>query len=105
MDFILFDKYLNQYPKQINKLIYYFYKDNCDKCGIKQQYCYICKLYKCECMEDIYHCNVEECNKLLCHHIRIKINNVSQYLCQRCWNIDIYDDILEDIRMNCNNDA
>ena len=98
MDFTIFDKELKQYPIQINKLIFDYYKDSCNICNTSQQYCNACKLYQCNCIKEIYRCNIRECNKLLCCHDGLLITDKPAYLCQRCWEIDIYIDILDDIK-------
>ena len=98
MDFITFDEQIIKYPKQINKLIYDYYKDTCDKCNMQQIQCNQCYFYSCKC-SSVRKCNVKECNKILCC-IGMTIDYNERFLCNRCYHIDIYVNILEDIRTN-----
>ena len=101
MDFINIDDELKIYPKQITQLIFNFYTTKCNICNIIQKYCNTCKFYNCDCVKFIHRCNVKECNKILCCSVGIKISpGQPLYLCERCWNIDINKDILDDIRIN-----
>ena len=87
MDFITLDKELKKYPKQISKLIYNYYKLKCDICNIHQIFCSVCEKYHCKCSKDIIRCNVNECNKLLCCALSIRIqHNNGPCLCEKCWN-------------------
>ena len=102
MNFLLLDNTLKKYIKCLNKIIYDYYSKLCKICNEKQVYCDICELYSCFCNNNIKICNVEECGKVLCcnNQNRIHLGEDSPFLCDRCWNIDIHVDILEDIRIN-----
>lgn len=100
MNFLIIDNILKKYTKCLNKIIFDYYTMLCFKCNKKQSYCNICKLYNCDC-NNIKFCNVPECNKVLCCLNKNQICTCcKKVLCDRCWNIDIYVDILEDIRIN-----
>lgn len=99
MNFPTFDNLLDKYPKDLNKVIYNYYTTNCGECGNDQIYCFRCELYNCSCVKNIKFCNVSECTKILCCFNSNQIYINGPYLCDRCWNIDISDDILEDIRI------
>ena len=99
------DKHFQILPEDLSKVIFNYYTQNCKECGTIQKFCTGCNKYQCFCIKDIFHCNVKECNKLLCCVDGILICNCCngdsrRYLCERCYRIDIYDDILEDIRIN-----
>ena len=104
IDFEDFDNILNNYPKNINNLIYDFYSNHCKECGTNQRYCIDCQKYQCFCIKSIFKCDVQECRKLLCcvlgHRVCECANCVEKYLCPRCWRIDIHAEIIEDIRLN-----
>lgn len=103
MDFIEFDKYLKKYPKNMTQLIYDYYSNKCNKCNMIQNYCIECKQYQCFCIRTISYCKVTECNKLLCCFDGKYISKNpkdERKLCTRCWRIDIYQDILQDIHIN-----
>jgi hypothetical protein len=103
MNFLLLDNILKEYTKCFNQIIYNYYSSLCFKCNEIQIYCGVCELYSCLCNNNINFCNVEECGKILCCLNQNRICSCcNKFLCDRCWNIDIYDDILEDIRINGN---
>ena len=60
------DKILKNNPRDINQLIYDYYKTDCDKCGTLQKYCLDCKKYQCYCIKEFKQCHVSECSRLLC---------------------------------------
>ena len=104
MNFTQLDEILKKYPSDINRLIYSYFTTDCDEC-FGQIYCYECELYTCQCEKTINHCNVDECHRMLCclNSNRIHIGEDSPYLCDRCWNIDICEDVQVDILLELNN--
>lgn len=107
INFYNFDILLKSIPKDINKLIHEYYSTFCSNCQTNQRLCLECKKYQCFCIPDITQCNVKECSKTLCCIQGIPIVKSNYHnphpcrvLCPRCYRIDIYHDILEDIRIN-----
>ena len=99
------DDYFQMLPQDISKIIFNYYTQSCKECGTVQKYCIGCKKYQCFCVKDIFHCNVKICDRLLCCEDGILICTCCtglerRYLCERCYRIDIHDEIVEDIRIN-----
>lgn len=94
------------YPN-LSALIYGYYTDFCGECDTKQYYCELCETYQCECWKDMRFCSVRECHKFLCCERAIRTCDcvpgcANNWMCERCWNIDDYVEILAMIRNSRN---
>lgn len=89
MDFEKFDNIQKEIPKEINDIIYNYYRRFCIKCNTSQNYCEKCETYNCMCYTKIKcnHCKKVECTNSCNSHLRI-CTCCNKYLCEKCWNKD-----------------
>lgn len=91
INFINFDRLLKHIPKEVNKLLYKYYRKKCNKCETSQVYCGRCKYYNCLCYNKIICC---KCFKQLCANNCEDYHKIckccQKYLCIQCWNLDGY---------------
>ena len=80
------DKINNNIPKEINIIIYDYYKTRCDICGIQQYYCRYCKVYNCICNTKKICCKCfdAECENKCTEFFKI-CTCCKKYLCSYCW--------------------
>jgi len=77
MNFNILDNILKEIPKEINDIIYNYYRRFCNKCYTSQHYCKGCETYNCVCYNRIICCH---CYNLQC------MNTCDEYLkiCSCC---------------------
>ena len=91
MDFRKFDTILEEIPKEINEIIYNYYRRFCTKCNMSQHYCMKCDTYNCLCYNRIVcsHCMKQSGISGCEEHLKICIC-CEKYLCKTCWEEDGY---------------